>query len=96
MVMYRARLEGFDTGQEGVYTFEDRADLMQEPADDVVAAFFSYANRAIFEHEHISYELNGVMKHKNRNVVMGMGVLHLEGHTDGLPFTIAINPASMG
>ena len=96
MKKYRARLEGFDTGKEGVYTFEDRADLMSRPADDAVAAFFDYANRAIFEREQVSYELNGVMKHKVRNVVIGMGVLHMQGHDDGLPFTILINPASEG
>jgi hypothetical protein len=72
------------------------ADLMKGPADEVVEAFFGYANRAIFEHEHVSYDLNGVMKHKGRNVVIGMGILHLQGHDDGLPFTITINPASAG
>jgi hypothetical protein len=96
VTQYRVRLEGFDTGQEGVYHFDDRADLMNGPADEVVEAFFAYANRAIFEHEHVSYELNGVMKHKGRNVVIGMGILNMQGHTDGLPFTITINPASAG
>ncbi len=96
MTQYRVRFEGFDTGQEGVHNFEDRPDLMTRPADEVIEAFFSYANRALFEHEHVTYELNGAMKHKSRNVVTGMGVLHMEGHVDGLPFTITINPAAIG
>ncbi len=93
---YRVRFEGFDTGREGLYHFEDRADLMDGPSDDVVAAFFQYANRSIFEHEHVRYELNGVMRHEGKNVVVGMGVMYLEGHKKGLPFTITVNPESVG
>lgn len=94
MIRYRARFEGFDTGKEGVYEFEDRADLLKGPADELVEAFFAYANRAIFEHERVTYELNGVMRHAARDTVIGMGVLHLQGHPGGMPFTITINPAS--
>lgn len=96
MITYRARLEGFDTGKSGVYDFEDREDLIRRPADELVAAFFAYANRALFESGRLDYELNGVMRHNAKNVVIGMGTMFLDSHPDGLPFTVTINPAAMG
>ncbi|MGE3301965.1 MAG: hypothetical protein AB7M12_02500 [Hyphomonadaceae bacterium] len=96
MVLYRARISSYDNGAEGVYEFEERPDLLERPADEVVEAFIEYANRTIFAHERVTYELNGVMKHTPKGVVVGMGALHLPGHKDGLPFTIIINPAKAG
>jgi hypothetical protein len=96
MALYRARFTGSDTGNESVYDFDERDDLMMRPADAVVEAFFAYANRAIFQNEHIEYELRGVMKHTPKDVVVGLGVLYMPGHPDGLPFTIVISPAKMG
>jgi hypothetical protein len=96
MARFRARIQGSDTGMEGVYDFEERADLMTRPADDVVKAFIDYAERSIFEDDHIDYELNGVMKHKMKDVVVGMGALYRKGHEEGLPFTVIINPREIG
>jgi hypothetical protein len=44
----------------------------------------------------VRYELNGVIRHNRRDVVVGMGVMHMEGQSDGFPFTITISPASRG
>jgi hypothetical protein len=96
MTLYRARMQSYEDGNEGVYNFEERADLMKRPADDVVKAFIDYASRAIFEGDDISYELNGVMKHAPEDVVVGMGTLYRNGHEQGMPFTVIINPAKKG
>jgi hypothetical protein len=96
MAVFRARMQGYDTGMEGVYDFEERADLLKRPADDVVKAFVDYAGRSIFEGDEVSYELNGVMKHEMKNVVVGMGTLYRNGHPEGMPFTVIINPREMG
>jgi hypothetical protein len=50
----------------------------------------------LFETRRLDYALNGVMRHNARNVVIGMGALYLEGHPEGLPFTVTINPAATG
>jgi hypothetical protein len=96
MTVYRARMQGYEDGSEGVYDFEERPDLMKRPADDVVKAFIDYAERSIFQGEDIHYELNGVMKHPPQDVVVGMGTLYRDGHPEGLPFTLIINPKKLG
>jgi hypothetical protein len=50
---------------------------MSRPADDVVAAFFEHADRAIFTREHVEYELNGVVKNKKQKTVMAIGSLQV-------------------
>jgi hypothetical protein len=89
-------MQGYEDGHEGVYDFEERADLMKRPADDVVKAFIDYAGRSIFDGDDITYELNGVMKHTPEEVVVGMGTLFRTGHAQGMPFTVIINPAKLG
>ena len=94
MVRYQARMLDSVTGGEGVYTFEHREDLLKRPADEVVSAFFDYADREIFERGHVAYELNGVIKNKKQGTVVAIGQMHVEGETneeDMQPFTLFIS-----
>jgi hypothetical protein len=91
MAEYRARLLDSVSGNEGAYVFHDRDDLMSKPADDVVAAFFAYAERELFRTQHIEYELNGVIKNPRQRTVVAIGQLHRSGHFDEpQPFTLFI------
>ena len=96
MVRYNVRLLDTNTGAEGAYSFENREDLLSRPADDVVAAFFDYADREIFDRGHIAYELNGVLKNKKQGAVVAIGSMYMnEGRNeeDLQPFTIFISRA---
>lgn len=93
MTIYNARMMDSATGAEGSYRFEHRADLMQRPADDVVAAFFEYAEREVFNHGHLEYELNGVVKNKDFKTVVAIGSMRMQGDADYQPFTVFIAPA---
>jgi hypothetical protein len=79
-------------GAEGAYKFEHREDLMKRPADEIVAAFFDYAERELFRTQDVEYELNGVVK--KQNVVVAIGSLHRVGQEDHdlQPFTLFIGP----
>lgn len=93
MARYSVRMMDSESGAEGVYTFDHREDLMTQPADDIVAAFFEYADREIFERGHVAYELNGVVKNKKQGAVVAIGQMHVAGETDDedlQPFTLFI------
>jgi hypothetical protein len=93
MARYQVKLLDSITGNEGSYTFENRDELLEKPADEVVAAFFDYADREIFTRGHIAYELNGVIKNKKQGVVVAIGSLYMNhgrGEEDIQPFTIFI------
>lgn len=96
MIRYQARMLDSVTGGEGVYNFQHREDLLKAPADDIVAAFFDYADREIFERGHVAYELNGVIKNKKQGTVVAIGQMHVAGETDAedhQPFTLFISKA---
>jgi len=96
MAVYQVRMLDSNTGGEGAYKFEHREDLMGKPADEVVAAFFDYADREIFERGHVAYELNGAVKNKKQGTVVAIGQMHIEGETDEedfQPFTLFISKA---
>jgi hypothetical protein len=96
MTRYQARMLDSVSGAEGAYTFEHRDDLMDRPADDIVAAFFEYAEREVFSRHHVEYELNGVLKNKAVKTVVAIGSLHMRDHdhpTDNRPFTLFISAA---
>jgi hypothetical protein len=93
MTIYLARMMDSVSGAEGAYRFEHRDDLMRRPADDIVAAFFEYAEREVFTRGHVEYELNGVVKNPKQNTVVAIGSLHMKGDDDNQPFTIFIAPA---
>lgn len=90
MTTYLARMMDSATGAEGAYRFEHREDLMRRPADDIVAAFFEYAEREVFSRGHVEYELNGVVK--KQDTVVAIGSLRMKGDDDNQPFTIFIAP----
>ena len=96
MVRYQVRMMDSGTGAEGVYVFEHREDLMQRPADDIVAAFFDYADREIFNRGHVAYELNGVVKNKKQGTAVAIGSMYMNaerGEEDLQPFTLFIAKA---
>jgi len=96
MVRYHVRMLDSATGGEGSYRFDHRDDLMKGPADDVVAAFFDYADREVFTRGHVAYELNGVVKNAKQATVVAIGSMHIEGETDPedyRPFTLFISKA---
>jgi|GEM_PF-1858307 len=39
---------------------------------------------------HVNYEINGCLKHKDRDIVVAMGALHLENGPPAVPFTLII------
>jgi hypothetical protein len=92
MTIYIARMLDSATGAEGSYKFEHRDDLMDRPADDIVAAFFEHAEREVFTRSHVQYELNGVVKNPKQNTVVAIGSMHMQGDSDMQPFTIFIAP----
>ncbi len=92
MARYQARMLDSVSGAEGAYRFEHRDDLMSRPADDIVAAFFEFAEREVFTRDHVEYELNGVLKNKDLKTVVAIGSLQLHDHpNDAQPFTIFIS-----
>ena len=90
MTVYRARMLDADTGGEGIYDFEHRDDLFDHPTDEIIEAFFEHADRAVMSTHHVNYEINGCLKHKDRDIVVAMGALHLENGPPAVPFTLII------
>ncbi|MGE3143393.1 MAG: hypothetical protein AB7L65_08735 [Hyphomonadaceae bacterium] len=95
MAKYLVRMLDSISGAEGAYQFTHRDELMDGPADDVVGAFFDYAQREIFERTHLAYEINGVIKNKKAKTVVAIGQLHHAERPDEdlQPFTIFIAKA---
>lgn len=92
MTAYRARMLDSLNGSEGAYQFEHRPDLFERPADEIVAAFFEYAERELFRTQDIEYELNGVLKNADQGTVVAIGSLNRRGQDDHplQPFTLFI------
>lgn len=88
MATYLARMMDSATGAEGSSRFDHRDDLMNRPADEIVGAFFEYAEREVFSRGHVEYELNGAVK--KQGTVVAIGSLHMQGDSDQQPFTIFI------
>ena len=95
MATYIARMLDSVTGSEGSYRFEHREDLMSRPADDIVAAFFEFADREVFTRGRAEYELNGAVKNAKLKTVVAIGQFHMAEDTanQGAPFTIFISAA---
>lgn len=79
-----------ETGGEGSYQFEGADDLMQRTADEIVTVFFDQIEDSILKH-HADWELNGVMKNRDRDVVVGMGSLIPVKDEPSLPFVVVIS-----
>lgn len=90
MAKYYARMLDAATNGEGSYTFEGPPDLMRRTADEIVGAFFEYVERDVLG-KHADWEINGIMKNKDRNVVTALGSLIPERNEPHLPFLLLIS-----
>jgi hypothetical protein len=72
---YYARMLDAETNGEGAYTFPGPADLMQRTADEIVAAFFEHVEKEVLK-TNADWELNGVMKNKERGIITAIGSPH--------------------
>ena len=92
MAVYGVRLLDSLNGSEGAYSFTHRDDLIDRPADEIVEAFFDYAERELFRTQDIEYELNGVLKNVEQQTVVAIGSLYRRGQDDHplQPFTLFI------
>lgn len=89
MTTFYARVLDGETGGEGAYTFEGPADLMSRTADEIVSAFFDKVENDILT-KHVDWELNGILKNKERGVVTAMGSLISGKNEPPLPFLLMI------
>lgn len=89
MAKYAARLMDGNTGGEGAYTFEAADDLMKQPVDEIVDLFFTSASAKVLT-EHVAWELNSVMRNKERNIVTAMGSF-LHNEDAPVPFLLLIS-----
>jgi hypothetical protein len=90
MPRYYARMLDANTSGEGSYVFEGPPDLMRKTAHEIIAAFFEYIQRDILK-THAHWELNGVMKNKERDVVTVIGSLIPHRNYPPLPFLLMIS-----
>jgi hypothetical protein len=90
MATYTARMMDAETGGEGKYTFQGPDDLMKRTADEIVAAFFESATDILSKHA--DWELNGVLKNRERGVVTAIGSL-VPDKGEELPFLLMISKA---
>ena len=89
MTTYYARILDAETGSEGRYPFEGPGDLMQRPADEVVSIFFEEVDREVLR-DHVDWELNGVLNHRERGVVTALGSLIPKKNEPPIPFLLMI------
>ncbi len=90
MATYYARMLDAETNGEGAYTFEGPADLMRKTADEVVSTFFDYVEKELLK-RHADWEINGVVKNKERGIVTAIGSLIPEKNDPPLPFLLLIS-----
>lgn len=93
MTTYYARILDGETGGEGAYSFEGPADLMSKTADEIVGIFFDQVEHEVLQ-SHADWELNAVMKSKERSVVTAMGNLIPHRNDPPLPFLLMISERS--
>lgn len=89
MATYFARMLDAETGGEGRFRFDGPADLMSKTADEIVATFFEHVDKDVLRH-HADWEINGVMKNRERRVVTAMGSLIPEKNDPPMPFLLMI------
>jgi hypothetical protein len=89
MANYYARMLDAETNGEGSYVFEGPDDLMHRTADEIVALFFDHVEREVLK-THADWEINGIMKNKERGIVTAMGSLIPQKDDPPLPFLLLI------
>jgi hypothetical protein len=90
MRTYQARMLDAETSGEGHYEFEGPDDLLQRTADEIVGVFFEHVERDVLG-RHADWEINGVMKNKDRGIVTAIGSLIPERSDPPLPFLLLIS-----
>jgi hypothetical protein len=90
MATYYARMLDAATNGEGVYTFEAPDDLLKKTADEIVTTFFDYVEGDVLK-TNADWEINGVMKNKERGVVTAIGSLIPEKNDAPMPFLLLIS-----
>jgi hypothetical protein len=90
MAMYYARMLDAETNGEGSYSFEGPDDLMRRTADEVVTTFFDYVEKELLQ-GHADWEINGVVKNKERGIVTAIGSLIPQKSDPPLPFLLLIS-----
>ena len=90
MATYYARMLDAETNGEGAYSFEGPDDLMRKTADEVVTTFFEYVEKELLQ-GHADWEINGVVKNKERGIVTAIGSLIPEKNDPPLPFLLLIS-----
>ena len=90
MATYYARMLDAATNGEGAYTFEGPDDLLKKTADEIVTTFFDYVESDVLK-THADWEINGVMKNKERGIVTAIGSLIPEKNDAPMPFLLLIS-----
>jgi hypothetical protein len=90
MATYYARLMDAETDGEGSYQFDGPGDLMGSTADEIVSMFFEKTQQEVLSHS-ADWELNGVMKNRDRGVVTAIGSLIPEKNDPPIPFLLMIS-----
>jgi len=93
MTTFHARMLDGDTNGEGAYSFEGPEDLMTRTADEIVTVFFHYIETEVLS-RHADWELNAVMKNKERGIVTAIGSLIPEKDDVPMPFLLLISQQS--
>jgi hypothetical protein len=89
---FYARMMDASTGGEGAYEFDGPENLFSKTADEIVTAFFEHIENDVLKH-HADWEINGVMKNKERSVVTALGSLTPSENDAPLPFMVMISRA---
>ena len=89
MARFYARMMDASTGGEGRYSFEASDDLLQRPADEAVDLFFDHVAAEVLDNK-VDWELNGVMRTHNRNIITAMGSF-LHDDDPPVPFLLMIS-----
>jgi hypothetical protein len=90
MATYQARMLDAETNGEGHYVFEGPDGLMQKTADEIVGVFFDHVEREVLK-RHADWEINAVMKNRDRGVVTAIGSLIPDKNDPPLPFLLLIS-----
>lgn len=90
MATYYARMLAGEGSGEGSYVFDGPPDLMQRTADEIVGVFFDHVERDVLKTA-ADWEINGVMKNKERKIVTAIGSLIPEKNDAPMPFLLLIS-----
>ena len=90
MTTFYARMMDSETSGEGNYEFEGPADLMSRTADEIVGVFFDHVEKQVLKGD-VDWEINGVLKNKERRIVSAMGSLIPQKDDAPMPFLLLIS-----